>query len=86
MQERQNGEIRMELRELRECFEESSYISGSAAQALKKIAERLRQMNSLLNMSIFQQEHMEISKEEATWLNKELPEWSKEYDKDYTRR
>lgn len=29
---------------------------------------------------------MEISKEEATWLNKELPEWSKEYDKDYTRR
>ena len=31
-------------------------------------------------------EHMEISREEVTWLNKELPEWSKEYDKDYTRR
>lgn len=86
MQERQNGEIRMELRELRECFEEFNYTSESAAQALKKVAERLRQMNSLLNMNILQQEHMEISKEEATWLNKKLPEWSKEYDKDYTRR
>lgn len=29
---------------------------------------------------------MEISQEEVTWLNEELPEWSKEYDKDYTRR
>lgn len=44
MQERQNGEIRMGLRELRECFEEFSYTSNSATQALKKIAERLRQM------------------------------------------
>ena len=44
MQKRQNGERRMELRELREGFEELSYTSESAAQALKKIAERLRQM------------------------------------------
>lgn len=44
MQKRQNGERRMELRELREGFKEFSYTSNSAAQALKKVAERLRQM------------------------------------------
>ena len=32
----------MDLRELRESFEEFSYTSESAGQALKKIAERLR--------------------------------------------
>lgn len=32
----------MELRELREGFEELSYTSESAGRALKKIAERLR--------------------------------------------
>lgn len=32
----------MELRELREGFEELSYTSDSLGQALKKIAERLR--------------------------------------------
>ena len=42
MQERQNGEIRMELRELRECFEEFSYTSESAGRALKKMVDRLR--------------------------------------------
>lgn len=25
---------------------------------------------------------MEISREEVTWLNKELPEWSKEYNEE----
>lgn len=94
MQKRQNGERRMELRELREGFEGFSYASNSAAWALKKIAKRLRQMtideqsieyeHTLVEKE--SQEHMEISKEEAAWLNKELPEWSKEYDKDYTRR
>ena len=42
MQKRQNGERRMELRELRECFEEFSYTSESAGRALKKMADRLR--------------------------------------------
>ena len=42
MQERQNGEIRMGLRELRECFEEFSYVSDSAGKALKKMVDRLR--------------------------------------------
>ena len=79
----------MGLRELRECFEELNYTSDSAAQALKKIAERLRQMT--IDEQSVEYEHTlvgayGISKEEATWLNKELPEWSKEYDKDYTRR
>ena len=32
----------MDLRELRECFEEFSYTSESAAQAFKTIANRLR--------------------------------------------
>lgn len=32
----------MELRELRECFEELSYTSESAGRALKKMADRLR--------------------------------------------
>ena len=32
----------MELRELREGFEEFSYASESAARALKKMADRLR--------------------------------------------
>jgi len=35
-------EKRMELRELKEGFEEFSYTSESAAKVLKKIAERLR--------------------------------------------
>ena len=42
MQERQSGEIKMGLRELRECFEEFSYTSESAGKALKKMADRLR--------------------------------------------
>ena len=42
MQKRQNGEIRMGLRELRECFEEFSYTSESAGKALKKMVDRLR--------------------------------------------
>ena len=29
---------------------------------------------------------MEISREEVTWLNKELPEWSKEYNEDIAGR
>ena len=92
MQKRQNGEKRMGLRELRECFEELSYTSESAAQALKKMAERLRQMTideqSVEHTLVEKEplEYMGISKEEVTWLNKELPEWSKEYDKGYTRR
>ena len=32
----------MELRELRECFEEFSYASDSAGRALKKMVDRLR--------------------------------------------
>ena len=82
----------MGLRELRECFEELRYTSESAVKALKKIAERLRQViideqpveHTLVEKEPW--EHKEISREEVTWLNKELPEWSKEYDKDYTRR
>ena len=94
MQKRQNGEKRMGLRELRECFEEFSYTSGSAAQALKEIAKRLRQMtideqsveyeHTLVEKEPWK--HMEISREEVTWLNKELPEWSKEYNEDIAGR
>lgn len=32
----------MGLRELRECFEEFSYVSDSAGKALKKMVDRLR--------------------------------------------
>lgn len=42
MQKKQNGEIRMDLRELRESFEEFSYTSESVAKAFKTIASRLR--------------------------------------------
>lgn len=42
MQKRQNGGRRMELRELREDFEELSYTSESAGKALRKMLDRLR--------------------------------------------
>lgn len=42
MRKRQNGEKRMGLRELRECFEEFSYTLESAGRALKKMVDRLR--------------------------------------------
>ena len=42
MQKKQNGEIRMDLRELRKSSEEFNYTSESAAKALKTIASRLR--------------------------------------------
>ena len=42
MQKKSNGGMRMDLKELRESFEEFSYTSESAGRALKKIAERLR--------------------------------------------
>lgn len=42
MQKRQNGEIRMGLRELRESFEKFNYTSESVGKALRKMADRLR--------------------------------------------
>lgn len=42
MQKRQNGEIRMGLRELIECFKQFGYTSDFTEQALKKMADRLR--------------------------------------------
>ena len=76
------------------AFDDLVFSSKKAAQALKKMAERLRQMTIEIDKQPVEHtlvekepwEQMEISREEVTWLNKELPEWSKEYDKDYTRR
>ena len=42
MQERQNGEIKMELKELIESFKGFSYAASNAGQALKTIVGRLR--------------------------------------------
>lgn len=76
------------------AFDDFVFSSKKAGQALKKVAERLRQMTIEIDEQSVEHtlvekgpwEHKEISREEVTWLNKELPEWSKEYDKDYTRR
>ena len=76
------------------AFDDLVFSSKKLGQALKKMSERLRQMTIDEQSVEYEhtlvkkepQEHMEISQEEVTWLNEELPEWSKEYDKDYTRR
>lgn len=65
----------MGLRELRECFEEFS-----CGRALKQIVERIKVLIDEESMEehtlVYKEpwEHIEISREETTWLNKRLPE------------
>lgn len=76
----------MELKELIESFKGFSYAVSNAGQVLKQIVERIKVSTDEESMEehtlVYKEpwEHIEISKEEVTWLNKRLPEWSKEYN------
>ena len=71
----------MELKELIESFEGFNY-----GKTLKQVVERIKvsideepmEEHTLVYKEPW--EHIEISREEVTWLNKKLPEWSEEYE------
>lgn len=73
-------------------FDDSVFSSKKTVQALKKIAERLRQVamdEQFIEHTLVEkgsQEHMKISREEVMWLSEKLLKWSEEYDKGYIKR